>query len=101
MEIVDAVRNGDADGIGAEIVIVDAPRGAFPTMAGILEVAHQFAFLAVHADNRQMAPLETVAQVGEILELEITVGADAGRDLLVIDAERIAHLMEEASDGVG
>src|SRR6516164_7950638 len=84
VDIVDAVRDGDADGIGAEIVIVDAPRGAFPTMAGILEVAHQFAFLAVHADNRQMTPLETVAQVGEILELEIAVGADAGRNLLVI-----------------
>jgi hypothetical protein len=43
-------------------------------MSGILEVAHQFAFLTVHADNRQIVPLETVAQVSEILELEIAVG---------------------------
>ncbi len=41
------------------------------------------------------------AQLGEVFELEVAVGADSGRNLLVIDAERIAHLMEKTGDRVG
>ena len=73
VDIIDAVRDGNADGITVEVVIIDAPPSAFPTMAGVPEIAHQFAFLAVQAHNRQVALLETVAQVGEILELAIAV----------------------------
>ncbi len=51
VDIVYAVRDGDADGIRTEIVIINATRGAFPTTAGIFEMAHQFAFLAVDTDN--------------------------------------------------
>lgn len=101
MDIVDAVRDGDTDGIGTEIMIIDAPRGTVPTTAGVFEVAYQFAFLAVDADNGQMALAEAVAQMGEIFELEVTVGTAAGGNLLLIDAERIAQLMEQTGDGVG
>ena len=65
MDIVDAVRDGDTDGIGAEIVIIDALRGTVPTTAGIFEDADQFAFLAVDADHGRMALAEAVAQMGE------------------------------------
>ena len=101
MDIVNPVGNGHTNGVGAEIVIVDATRGAFPTAAGILEVAHQFPFLAVDADDGQMATLEAVAQCGQILELKVAVRAGAGGDLLVIDAQRVAHLMKQAGHGVG
>lgn len=47
VDTVYAVRDGDADRIGAEIVIIDTTRGAFPTATGILEMAHELAFLAV------------------------------------------------------
>jgi hypothetical protein len=100
VDIVYAVRNSDAAGIGAEIVIIDTTRGAFPTATGILEMAHELAFLAVDADHGEMTLLEAAAQVGEIFELEVAVGTDRGRDLLVINAERIAHLMEQAADCV-
>ena len=50
MDIVNSVRNSDADGIGAEIVVIDATRLAFPATAGISEVAHQFAFFGINAD---------------------------------------------------
>src|ERR1035441_7199995 len=53
MDIVNSIWNGDADGIGAEVVVEDAARSAFPTTARVLEVTHQFALLAVHADDRQ------------------------------------------------
>lgn len=100
-EIVDAIGNGDSDRIGAEVVIIDATGSALPTTAGIFEVAHEFTLFAVDADNRQMTVLEAVPQLGEVFELEITVGAGVGGDLLVIDVKRIAHLMEQAGDRVG
>ncbi len=48
-----------------------------------------------------MTALEAVAQLGEILELKIAVGTRTGGDLLLIDPQRIAHGMEQASDGIG
>jgi hypothetical protein len=82
-------------------VIIDATRGRFPTAARIFEIADEFAFFAVHADNGQMTALEAVAQLGEILELKVAVGTRTGRDLLLIDPQGIAHVMEQAGDGIG
>lgn len=61
VHIVDALRDGNTAGVGAEVVIIDAPRGAFPTTPGMFEMAHQFAFLAIDADDRQRAVLEAAA----------------------------------------
>jgi hypothetical protein len=99
--VVNSIRNGDPNGIGAEVVIIDATRGRFPTTARIFEIADEFAFLAVDADDGQMTALETVAQLGQIFELKISVGTRTGGDLLLIDPQRIAHVMEQASDGIG
>ena len=57
--------------------------------------------IAVDADDGQMTALETVAQLGQILELKISVGTRTGGDLLLIDPQRIAHVMEQAGDGIG
>jgi hypothetical protein len=83
--IVNPIRNGDPNGIGAEVVIIDATRGRFPTTARIFEIADELAFLAVDADDGQMTALETVAQLGQIFELKISVGTRTGGDLLLID----------------
>lgn len=80
--LVNPIRNGDADGIGAEVVIVNTTRGRFPTAARIFEIADELAFFRVYADDGQMTALEAVAQLGQIFELKISVGAEAGRDLL-------------------
>jgi hypothetical protein len=57
--------------------------------------------IAVDADDGQMTALETVAQLGQIFELKISVGTRTGGDLLVIDPQRIAHVMEQAGDSIG
>ena len=44
-EIVNPVRNGHADRVGAEVVIVDQTRRAIPARAWVLEVANQLALL--------------------------------------------------------
>jgi hypothetical protein len=48
-----------------------------------------------------MTALETVAQLGQIFELKISVGTRTGRDLLLIDPQRIAHVMEQVGYGIG
>ena len=47
------------------------------------------------------ATLESLAQIGEIEELIVTIRRVVGGEFLVIDTQGIAHLMEQASDGVG
>ena len=99
--IVNPIRNSNPDGIGSEVVIIDATRGGFPTAARIFKIADEFAFFAVHADDGKMTALEAVAQFGEIFELKVAVGTRIGRDLLLIDSQGIAHVMEQAGDGIG
>ena len=99
--IINPVGNGDAYGIGAEVVIIDATRDRFPTTARIFKIADELALLAVDADDGQMTALETVAQLGQIFELKISVGTRTGGDLLLIDPQGIAHVMKQTGDGIG
>ena len=77
-----------------EVVVKDAAGAAFPTAACIPEIADQFALLGIDADDGEVTMLEVAAKLGEIFELEIAVRTGVGGDLLVIDAQRIAHLSE-------
>jgi hypothetical protein len=54
-----------------------------------------------HTDDGQAASLEPLAQIGEIEELLVAMKARVGGKLLVIDTQRISHLMEEPSDSIG
>lgn len=99
-DVVDAIGDGDADGVGTEVVVKNATGAAFPTEASIFEVADQFALLGIDADDGQVTALELAAELGEIFELEIAVRAGAGGDLLVIHAQRIAHLIEQPRDSI-
>lgn len=45
--------------------------------------------------------MEPLAKIAQIKELIVAVGAKVGGEFLVIDAQGIAHLVEEAGDGVG
>ena len=67
-EIVDAIRYGDAGGIGAEIMIVDEARGQVPARPVILEIADQLALLGVDANNGETAALESVAKITQVKE---------------------------------
>ena len=91
--VVNAVGDADAAGVGAEVVIVHPNRRAIPFGAGVLEVADQFAFLAVDADDGKALTLEASPQRGNMLELLIPVGTGVGGDLLAVDAQREIHLV--------
>ena len=47
------------------------------------------------------ATLEALTQIAQIEELIIAVGAKVGGEFLVIGPQRIAHLVEKTSDGIG
>jgi hypothetical protein len=49
-QIVDAVRNGHSEEVGAEVVVVDQYRRAIPLGVSVVEVAHQFSLFDIHAN---------------------------------------------------
>jgi len=91
--VVNAVGDAHPAGIGTEVVIVHPNWRAIPFDAGVLEVADQFAFLAVDTDNRKSLPQEALPQRGNMLELLIPVRTGVGGDLLPVDAQREIHLV--------
>jgi hypothetical protein len=100
-QIIDAVRDGDASRVGAEVVIVDQAGRQVPTGTGISEMADEFTFFGINANDGQTTALESVAKVAEVEELMVAIGTMVGGKPLVIEAKRIAHLMEQTGDGVG
>jgi hypothetical protein len=81
-------------------VIVHANRRAIPFGARVFEVADQFPFLAVDADDGKALTLEARPQRGNDLKLLIPVRTRVGGDLLAVDTQREIHLVEQARDGV-
>jgi len=59
--LIDAVRDGNADRIGAEIVIMNRPSIEIPTSAVIFEVSNQFTLFGIHADDGPVTPSKTLA----------------------------------------
>ena len=91
--VVNAVGDADSAGVGAEVVIVHANRRAVPFGSGVFEVADQFSFLTVDADDGKTLTLEACPQRRNMLELLIPVRTGVGGDLLSIDAQREIHLV--------
>lgn len=56
---------------------------------------------SVTNENRMFARPITIGRALAIEELLVAIRTGVGRELLLIDAERIAHLVEESGDGVG
>jgi len=100
-EVVNTVWNGDSDRIGAEVVIVDKLRDRPPTNTRILEVANEFAFLCVDADDRHPPMLKPFPQIADVKKLLIPVWTGICWDLLAVDTQRVSQLMKKPGHGVG
>ena len=48
-QVINTIRDRDADGIGTEIVIIDAHGRAIPLEAIVLELADQFSLFGIDA----------------------------------------------------
>jgi hypothetical protein len=64
-------------------------------------MADEFALFGIDTNDGETTARESVAKVTEIEELMVAVGTVISGKLLVIEAKRIAHLMEQAGDGAG
>jgi hypothetical protein len=71
-QIVDAVWDGDAGGVGAEIVVIDQAGRQIPARARILEVADQLALFGVDADDGQGAALEALPKITQLTYAPVT-----------------------------
>ena len=98
--VVDATRNRQRVGLGAEIVIVDRDRIPIPFLTRVFEATHQLLLLGIHTDDGQALIGEALALPADIQELRIAVGAFAVRNLLAVDTESVLHLFEQTADGV-
>ena len=100
-DIVNAMRNGHASRVRAEVVIVDQAGRVIPSRPRVLEGAHQFALFGVDADDGQPPTLEAITQIADVEKLLVAIRTGVGGELLVVDAQRIAHGLEQPGDGVG
>jgi hypothetical protein len=57
--------------------------------------------IRVDAEDGEAATLEALAQIADVEKLRIAIGTDVGGNGFVVDAARIAHLAEQARDGIG
>jgi hypothetical protein len=79
-------------------MIVDEDGGSTPSCSRILKVADEFTLLGIHADNGMVPTLESCSKFRDVFELLIAIRARVRREHLVVDAERVAHLMKQARD---
>jgi hypothetical protein len=100
LEVVNAVGNGDALAEGAEVVVEDLDGLAAPNLAGVLEVADQFALLGVDADDRRLLLGEAAPLPGDIAELPIALGRRLA-EALAVGMEGVAERLEQAAHGIG
>jgi hypothetical protein len=69
-------------------VVVNLGGHALPLHTGIPEIAHQFPFFSVDADDGIALTTEEFSQPGDAAELLVASGAGARGDVLAVAAER-------------
>ena len=97
--VVDAVGDGQAGGMGAEVVVVDRDRGRLPRDAGVAEASDQLFFLGVDAEDRGVEAGTVTAQAVDELELVVAFGGRGGREALVVHPQGVAQVAQQAGDG--
>lgn len=108
-EIVDAVRDRFADGVGREVVDVHQLRITLrlPLTSAVLEVANQLLLLRVDGDHRYAA-IDAVLRLGvDVLELRVPIRMLRALDRLVrrlkavpVIAQQLAHRLVADPDAV-
>ena len=69
-----------------------------PLGAGIAKRADELLLLGIDAADREVVGGAALAQFGDVPELLVAVRMRRAGELLVIDAQRIAHRLEQSGD---
>ena len=99
--LIDAVWDGNAEGIRTEVVVEHRPGISIPAGAGVFEIADQFAFFGVNTDDGESTAAKAFAQIRNVIELKIAVGAGIGGEILLVHPQRVIHGVKQPRDGVG
>ena len=81
-------------------MVVDEFGAAVPLGAGIAERADELLLLRIDADEGAVVGGAALAQGGDVLELLVSVRMRGAGELLVVDAQRVAHRLEQSRDGL-
>jgi hypothetical protein len=100
-QVIDPIGDRDADGIGAEIVIIDAHRRAIPLDAMVLEVANQFSFFGIDTDNGKSLTLKAGTQRRDVSELLVAVRARVSGNGFAVHAQGKIHIVKQPRHGIG
>ena len=100
-QVIDAVRDGDTEGVGAKVVIVDEYGCLMPSGTGILELTDELFLLGIDADQGDGLIGETLAQLRDVGKLCVSLCRRTVGALFVIDAQGKAHLLEQLGHGPG
>src|ERR1039457_5583207 len=80
-------------------MVLNPDRRLTPDLTVVLKLAHQFLFLAVHADHG-IAPLaKLLPLISQIAELLVAVGT-AGTETFAIGVQGVAQFLQQTADGV-
>jgi hypothetical protein len=100
-QVIDPIRDRDADGIGAEIVIIDAHRRAIPLGAIVLEVADEFSFFGIDTDNGKPLTLKAGTQRRDVSELLVAVRARVSGYGFAVHAQGKIHIVKQPRHSTG
>ena len=100
LRVVNAVGDGDAVGLRAEIMILYRNGFTTPCGAGVFEVANLFLLLRIDTDDGQALGGETLSLLPNIEELLIAFGMFGGGDLFAVHAQPEFQLFEQAAHRV-
>ena len=87
LEIVDAVRDGDALSEGTEVVVIHGNGLTAPGGPSVFEASDQLSLLRVDADDGIAAQGEAFTELGDVGELLVAIRLRTIGELLVVDAE--------------
>src|SRR5450759_1906414 len=73
LQVGDAVGDGHAECLGAEVMILDPHRLRAPTTARILEATDQLLLFGIDADDRSGLTDKALALSGDMTELLVTL----------------------------
>src|SRR5437773_3133911 len=75
LELIDSIEDGQAEGLGSEIVIVDEHGLSAPGAARILETTDQLLLFGINADDRLSLAGKAQALSSDMAKLLIALGA--------------------------
>src|SRR6266567_5523348 len=99
-DVVHPVGHRPPVGITGKVVDIDHSRLTDPGLASVLEVAHEFLFLRVDAQDRQASSGKRGALHRDVIKLLLAVGVvRRGFALLGVDVQRIIQILQQACYG--